>query len=131
MSNVPHWPFPADSPLDIARHVARSYRETLRGIAPDVADRQDTLMVIQFGQSWILPGVEHYEDDYPVTADIAGVIVARPEWMIRKWATQQHPDFPGRTLLPRHGWEGRRRTFLAGAVRAAARIVDRDVTLVA
>jgi len=131
MSNTPRWLFPADSPLDIARHVARAYREALRATAPEVAERQDALMIESFGQTWLLPGVEHFEDDEPVTGDVAARIADRPEWMIRKWATRDHPDIPGRKLLPRYGWEGKHRTYLAGHVREARRLAERDVTLVA
>lgn len=36
------------------------------------------------------------------------------------WACMRHPEKPEEILLPRFGWRGRSRTYLVGAVRAAA-----------
>jgi hypothetical protein len=52
----------ADTPLDKARTVARSYREALRMQVPHLCARIDAHMV-EHGQTWVVPQVAQYEFD--------------------------------------------------------------------
>ena len=64
------WPWPADSPLDRARRVARSYRELLLAQLPDACRALDEEM-IRRGQGWVLPQVDPYDPSELLTADEA------------------------------------------------------------
>lgn len=52
----------ADTPLDKARTVARSYREALRMNHPHLCARIDAHMA-ELGQTWIVPTIAQYEFD--------------------------------------------------------------------
>lgn len=116
---APRWPFPGWTPLAIRTHVAGVYREHLRLNNRSLCDHVDEVMV-GFGQLWVVPRPAVIDPAQAVTADLAAELVSRPETTIRWWATLPHPTIAGRALLPRYGWEGRRRTYLAGDVIEAA-----------
>jgi hypothetical protein len=117
------WPFPGETPLQIARQVARAYRERLHLNNRELCEQTDQLM-IGFGQPWVVPGIAHYDDDQAITGDLAAQLVSRTESVIKKWACTPHPERPGEMLLPRHGWSGKRRTYLVSAVKRAAELAD-------
>lgn len=117
------WPWPQETPLERARHVARVYREHLHTMSRDRCDALDKAMT-EVGVTWLTARERVFEDTDAITGDLAAELVGRPESTIRRWANRPHPTKTGRVLLPGHGWDGRRRTFLAGAVREAARLMD-------
>lgn len=57
----------ADTPLDRARTVARSYREALRMHCPELCARIDD-HVVGLGETWVVPAVLQYEFDDLLTA---------------------------------------------------------------
>ncbi len=117
------WPLPGWDPLRIARHMTGVYREHLRANNRALCDQVDATM-LAYGQTWIAPGVAVHNPDQAITADLAAALVSKTESTIRRWACTPHPDDPGRMLLPRHGWDGRRRTYLVRDVQQAAEIAD-------
>ena len=56
------WPWPADSPLDISRRVAWSYREALLTSDPDGCQALDETMVKR-GQRWVIPKVDQFDSE--------------------------------------------------------------------
>lgn len=64
------WPWPKESQIDRARRVAASYRHALQVTAPDVCEHLDTAMR-DFGQGWIAPGPQPYDDNDLLTAELA------------------------------------------------------------
>jgi hypothetical protein len=121
------WPWPGDTELAIARKIAIAYREHLRAMARDRCDALDDVMR-HYGQTWMLAKPVLYDDTDQVTTAQAAELVSRRPQIIRKWATTPHPTRPGEMLLPRFGWDGRSRTYLAGDVRAAAAWVTTHTT---
>lgn len=89
-------------------------------------DRCDALdkAMAEVGVTWLTPRERVYDDKDAITGDLAAELVGRPESTIRRWANTRHPFDPESMLLPGHGRDGRRRTFLAGAVREAARLME-------
>lgn len=122
MTTMP-WPFPGDSLLQRARHVARAYRERLHLNNRELCDETDALMT-RLGQSWVVPGHEHYQPYDEITGDIAAAMTHRSEATIRRWTTKPHPTIPGQKLLPVYGNQGSRNTYLVEHVRQAAAIAD-------
>jgi hypothetical protein len=116
------WPYPHDTELGRARRIAIAYRTHLHTANPAACAQLDAAMR-DWGQVWLFPSTVMYDETDAVTADVAGGLVSRPETTIRDWARTPHPDDPSRMLLPRFGWDGRRRTYLVGDVLAAAAIV--------
>jgi hypothetical protein len=117
------WPFPGDSPLKITRKVATVYREHLRLNGRPLCDVVDETMVA-YGQLWIVPQVEHLDPTDDVTTAEAAALASVNPPTINQWACTPHPrpEYPGHMLLPRFGWRGRERTYLALHVLAAADI---------
>lgn len=122
MTTMP-WPFPGDSLLQRARHVARAYRERLHLNNRDLCGQTDELMIC-LGQAWVVPGYEHYQPHDEITGDVAAAMISRTEATIRRWATKPHPTIPGQKLLPVYGKAGSRNTYLVEHVRYAAAIAD-------
>lgn len=115
------WPFPGHTETQIARTIAEAYRTQLRALAPDQCDRLDDTMR-QFGQYWIAPeSLVHDETSTITTAEAARLVSVR-ETTIWRWACTPHPHDPNRMVLPRHSRIGRRNTYLAVDVLAAARL---------
>lgn len=94
------WPWPADTPLDIARRIAQSYRTQLANSDPEACETLDRFAV-EFGQTWITPAPVHFgEDDIvlaPEAAELAGVTAQ----VVFQWAYRGHiqrrPGPGGRT----------------------------------
>lgn len=117
------WPDPRDNAIVRARRVAAAYRHYLAIASPVLCRELDETMRTR-GQWWIVPRTQVYQDDDAITADLAAELVSKSEGTIRRWAATPHPDMPGRMLLPRHGWDGSRRTYLVGDVREAAHVAE-------
>jgi hypothetical protein len=117
------WPYPTDDATDRARRVALMYRERLRTLGTHgraAADQCDEVAV-GFGETWMVETPVVIDPDRELTGDLAAELVRVSESTIRKWATQtEHPEQPGQPLLKPFGWHGRRRTYLARDVLAAA-----------
>lgn len=79
------WPWPADTPLDIARRLLQSYREALMSTAPDVCRSLDD-DAAHFGQGWVVPQLVHHDDDDLLTAAEAALLVGVTAQVIRQWA---------------------------------------------
>jgi hypothetical protein len=120
---VTAWPWPHESLLERARHVARIYREHLHTMSRERCDALDKAMA-DVGITWMTGRDVVYEDTDAITGDLAAELVGRPESVIRQWACLPHPDDPTKMLLPRFGWDDHRRTYLVGAVREAARLAE-------
>jgi hypothetical protein len=118
------WPFAGDTALDRARKVAQMYRARLRALNLDACNEADTT-AIQFGETWVTPQLVTIDDTDTVTTAEAADLVNVSEDVIRQWACTEHPERPGEMLLPRFGWRGRARTYLARQVREAAAAVIR------
>ncbi|MCG5464211.1 hypothetical protein MED01_002376 [Micromonospora sp. MED01] len=116
------WPVPGDNATDRARKVAHMYRARLRALDPAACDQADAVAV-NFGETWVTPTVATVEDTDAVTTAEAAALVNVSEDVIRQWACTPHPDDPARPLLPRFGWRGKARTYLAKDVRDAAATV--------
>jgi hypothetical protein len=78
------WPWPADSPLDRARRVARSYRELLLAQLPDACRALDEEM-IRRGQGWVLPQVDQYDPSELLTADEAALFCNVEKKTLYEW----------------------------------------------
>lgn len=50
------WPWPADTPTDRARRIARSYRDALHAVDPDRCARLDA-EATRLGQGWVVPQI--------------------------------------------------------------------------
>ncbi len=122
--NRNRWPFPDDSPVQRARHIAIMYRTRLRAVDRAAADDCDAT-ARQFGETWIAPEAVAYPDDKEVTTDEAASMANVTVDTIRQWACMPHPEKPGEPLLPRFGKRGRQRTYIARKVREAAAAVTR------
>lgn len=91
MSDDP-WSFPADTPLERARAIARSYRAMLHAHAPERAAQLDR-RAIELGQGWVAPtelpadAVEDALDAELSAADIEH-FWRIPASTIRAWATK-------------------------------------------
>jgi hypothetical protein len=121
----PRWPYPLDNPVDRARKVALMYRARLGALNPAARDECDQTAA-SFGETWMLDRPQLVDPNQELTGDQAAELVRVSESTIRKWATQtQHPEKPGERLLKPFGWDGRRRTYLAGAVLEAAAAMGR------
>lgn len=74
----------ADTPLDKARTVARSYREALRMHMPELCERLDQHMV-SIGQPWVMPAVHQYELGELLTVSEAADYCQVAEKTIYEW----------------------------------------------
>lgn len=119
------WPYPADTPLTIARKVAIAYRTHFHTASPALCARVDEAMRA-FGQLWVVPtdvldGDGMAEITTRDAAEMVGVSVAT----VRQWACTPHPLRPDELLLPRFKMRGRERTYLVKDVREAKLVADR------
>ncbi|MPZ66188.1 MAG: hypothetical protein GEU83_11965 [Pseudonocardiaceae bacterium] len=65
------WPWPADTPLDRARRVARSYRDALADADPDTCSQLDARMT-ELGQGWVQPKpLLHHDNDLLTATEVA------------------------------------------------------------
>lgn len=124
------WPWPNDTALTRARRVTLSYRAALRLNNRALCDQLDETMTA-FGETWVAEAEVAAEPDGmdAVTTAEAAELVHVPEHEIRRWATQPHPEDPGRMLLPRFRRRGRAMTYLVRDVVAAAKIKGGPVGL--
>ncbi|GGN39562.1 hypothetical protein FHR83_006691 [Actinoplanes campanulatus] len=113
------WPNNIDTPLDRARRIAGMYRARLHALNPEACDDCDQTAA-DFGETWMLERPDIVEPDRELTTTEAAELVQVSPDLIRKWACQKHPTTPGLNLLPRYGWRGRERTYIAGKVFEAA-----------
>ena len=120
----PTWPFPGDTSLDRARKIALMYRARLRALSVDACDDADRA-ANESGETWVTPQLATVDDTDAITGDEAADLVNVTEDVIRQWACTPHPERPDEMLLPRFGWRGRKRTYLAAHVREAAGAVMR------
>lgn len=125
--NAGRWPYPIDTPLDRARKIALMYRAHLGTANPNLRDQCDQTAA-SYGETWMLDRPDIIDPDREITGDLAAELAQTSESTIRKWASMEHPDKPGQPLLPAAGWAGRRRTYLAVNVLAAAATVRRPKT---
>jgi hypothetical protein len=92
------WPWPADTPLDRARRVARTYRDTLAAHQPEVCRRLDGTATT-LGQGWIVPRPLTWNtDDLLDAAAVADMCDIRPstvdQWRRRGLHVTGTPDGP-------------------------------------
>jgi hypothetical protein len=92
------WPWPADTPLDRSRRVARSYRDALADADPDTCARLDEQMS-QLGQGWVRPRpLLHGDDDLLTATEVAEVFGVRVHtvdvWRARGLEPVSTPDGP-------------------------------------
>lgn len=118
------WPYNGDNATDRARKIALMYRAHLNAENPDLCSQADRT-AINYGETWVTPQLATFDDTDEVTTSEAAELVNVTEHTIRDWACTPHPERPDVMLLPRFGWRGRSRTYLAGKVREAAGVVMR------
>jgi len=118
------WPWPVDTPLDRARRVAGMYRARLNLLGPESCAEADQLMR-DYGETWMLDKPDIVNPDQELTTAQAAELVNVPVARIRKWACADHPERPGKPLLPRFKMRGKERTYLAENVLAAAAAMRR------
>lgn len=87
------WPWPADSPLDIARRLLQSYRSALEQIDPEACRLIDA-NAADLGQGWVNPKIETVNPDDLVSAVEAAALVGVEVATIYQWASRKH--------IPRH-----------------------------
>jgi phosphatidylserine/phosphatidylglycerophosphate/cardiolipin synthase-like enzyme len=93
------WPWPADTPLEIARRLLQSYRAALHIAAPDACSSIDE-QAEQYGQGWVVPRIETVNPDDLLTAVDAAELVGVKVQVIYQWAYRDHiarhetPDGP-------------------------------------
>jgi hypothetical protein len=97
------WPWPADTPTERARRVARAYRDAYLAVAPEPCRDLDQ-RVQALGQPWIVPAVAQFTDDDLLTVDeLADFCGVRPgtidQWRARGLSSVDTPD--GRRFLIR------------------------------
>lgn len=116
------WPNPVDTPLDRARRIAGMYRARLRALDRDACDDCDATAV-GFGETWMVEKPDIVDPTREMTTNEAAELAQTSPEAIRHWARCKHPDDPTRMLLPRFGWRGRERTYIAGKILEAAALV--------
>lgn len=92
------WPWPGDSPLDIARRLVQSYRQELQKISPErcaVLDRRAQ----ELGQGWVIPQDWHVDLDDLLSRDEAAEFAqverrTLDEWRRRGLKVTATPDGP-------------------------------------
>lgn len=113
------WPGALDTPVGRARRIAGMYRAHLRALDATACDRLDETAV-NFGETWMLDREDLIDDDQELTtAEAAAFVGVHPD-TVRRWSTTKTPGGDGEVLLPRFGWRGRERTYIAAKVREAA-----------
>jgi hypothetical protein len=108
-TNRDPWPFPADTTLERARRIARSYRDALMNFAPEHCRSLDE-RAVQVGQAWVCPtqlsaaAAEEALDSVMGPKDIA-VLLGVPAATIYGWASKgllvrATEDADGKALSP-------------------------------
>jgi hypothetical protein len=115
----PQWPWPDETPATRARRLARAYRAVAARADPH-ATRTVDQRAAGWGETWMLDTEQTVDDDRELTTAEAAELVNVAPQTIRKWACLNHPEQPGRKLLPRFGRRGRETLYIAADVRAAA-----------
>lgn len=83
------WPFPADTALDRARSIARSYREALRTADPGLCAALDHA-ARKYGEIWLLEKpITKFEDELHSAEEVAERVGVKPN-TVRVWAKRQH-----------------------------------------
>lgn len=83
------WPFPADTVLDRARSIARSYRHALRTADPDLCTALDNA-ACKYGETWLLEKpITKPEDELHSAEEVAEIVGVKPN-TVRVWAKRQH-----------------------------------------
>jgi hypothetical protein len=118
------WPNPVDTALDRARRIAGMYRAQLRILDLDACNRLDDTAA-SFGETWMLDKPDIIDGDRELTTNEAAELVQVQPNTIHHWARCKHPDGSGAPLLPRFGWRGKERTYIAAKVLEAAAIAAR------
>jgi len=95
------------------------YRARLRALDTAACDDCDETAV-SFGETWMLEREDLIDDDRELSTAEAGALVGVHPDTVRRWAATKDPRDGSRMLLPRFGWRGRERTYIAGKVREAA-----------
>lgn len=111
-NDVGIWPIAFATPIDIRETVARAYRTGLLNADPELCAKIDAQM-LKFGQHWISDMEVRDEPTEEMTTTEAAVYACVHRNTILQWACTPHPCIEGRMLLPRFGWRGRERTYLA------------------
>ncbi|WP_064075897.1 hypothetical protein [Prescottella equi] len=88
------WPWPADTPVDIARRLLQSYREALQRRDPEACSRIDA-QAQAFGQGWVVPRLETVDVDALVSGVEAAELAGVEPQVIWQWAYRGH--IPRRT----------------------------------
>lgn len=101
------WPWPADSPIDIARRLLQSYRLALQQIDPESCRLID-VHATTIGQGWVAPKVETVNPDDLVSAAEAAELIGVEVNTIYQWATRKH--------VPRHHAAGHPTRYRVGDV---------------
>jgi hypothetical protein len=116
------WPHPGDTALDRARKLANN----LLTLLPEQIQQRAVSRAHVMGETWLGGGLSVVDEADELTTEQASGLVAVSTDVIRKWACTPHPE-PGHggPLLPRFGYRGRQRTYLARDVLAAAGAVRR------
>lgn len=96
MSAKDPWPWPADTPTERARRVARSYRDALQRHAPEECEQLDE-RTRKLGQGWIIPAILTVDPDDLLTrfqaGDYCGVRAKTiSEWRQRGLKVTPTPD---------------------------------------
>ena len=90
------WPWPGDSPLDRARRVARTYRDALERVDPELCQQLDK-RARELGQTWVQPRpLAHDHDDLLTAREVADMCDVMPntvrQWKRRGLPTVDTPD---------------------------------------
>lgn len=117
------WPYAGDSITDIARKIAIAYRTHLHAASPSACDVLDEVMR-HYAQLWLLPDTQALAPTDELTTSQAAARAGVSATRIRAWACQRHPVREGEAKLPRFGWRGRERTYLAVHLDEAKTIYD-------
>lgn len=112
------WPIAYETATQIREQVARAYRAALMNIDRATCEAIDDRM-LRYGQAWLVDTEVRDEPTEEMTTTEAAIYACvRPD-TIRQWACTPHPCIAGRMLLPRFGYRGRERTYLAVHVEEA------------
>lgn len=94
------WPFPADTPLERARRIARSYRNALLNTDPDECRRLDD-KATELGQAWVRPlPVDPENLDALLTADQIGELFTIDPRTVRMWGYRGRLEVRGSSGKP-------------------------------
>lgn len=70
---VQPWPWPADTPLERVKRLAKAYRDALVDLGPAMAEFLDE-WAVQHGEAWVVGGeLADYDDDDLLTFDEVAV----------------------------------------------------------